>query len=370
MTLFQLTLKNLFRRRTRTGLTVMGIGVGIGAVVALLGLAWGLKESWDDALKVRGTDLVVRNASGGLVAQPFDETIAKQVKATPGVAATAALLVEVLSVEEASTMVVSGREWGSYLWQALDVVEGRLPKNKEEKAVVLGTLAAEMLHKKPGDKITIEVEELDVVGIVDGHAVVENGAIILAINQLQAAVGKDGKANFINVRLVDRHQDPSSVAKTIQAGLPGFRADLAEDVSSQNDGFKTFEAMSWGTSAIAIIVGTFGVMNTMLMSVFERTKEIGILIALGWRRARILRMILWESITLCGGAAIVGLLFGFVTLKLLAVTPLMSGRLEPYFGVDLVLLALGLALAVGLASGLYPAFHCTRIHPSEALRQG
>ena len=87
MTLLQLTLKNLSRRRVRTALTIMGIGLGIGAVVALLGLAWGLEASWTDAYKVRKTDLVVRRSGGGLIAQPFPGTASEQVAKIPGVSA-------------------------------------------------------------------------------------------------------------------------------------------------------------------------------------------------------------------------------------------------------------------------------------------
>jgi putative ABC transport system permease protein len=106
----------------------------------------------------------------------------------------------------------------------------------------------------------------------------------------------------------------------------------------------------------------------MFMSVFERTREIGILIALGWRRSRILLMILWESIALCVAAGVLGIIFGVVMLKVLAATPWMSGRLEPHIGMDLIGLALGIAIVVGLASGVYPALQCTRINPSEAIR--
>ena len=151
MTLLQLTLKNLTRRPIRTVLTVMGIGVGIGAVVALLGLAWGLGESWTDALKARGTDLVVRKASGFLLAEPFDEEWIKQVREVPGVAQAANLLTEVLSIEEAPTVVVSGREWGTFVWDHLMIVDGRLPRSGDEQSVVLGKLAAEQLQKKVGD---------------------------------------------------------------------------------------------------------------------------------------------------------------------------------------------------------------------------
>lgn len=369
MTFAQFTIKNLLRRPLRTVFTIMGIGLGIGAVVALLGLAWGLERSWADGLRARKTDLVVRKSSGGLVAQPFDETVVARIRNIPGVAAAAGLLGEVLSVEEVPLMVITGREWGSFIWESLEVVAGRLPGGPEENAVVLGTIAAETLGKKPGDKITIEVEEFTVVGIVDGKAVVENGGIIMALPELQNLMQKPGLVTFVNIRLRPDAGDPKVVAKKIEEELPGLRVEIAEDVFAQNDSIKTFQAMNWGTSAVAMLVGTFGVMNTMLMSVFERTREIGILIALGWRRSRILRMVLWESIALCAVAGLLGILFGIGMLKVLAMTPWIHGRLEPYVGWDLSGIAFAMAVAVGLASGLYPALHCTKINPSLAIRE-
>src|ERR671914_2747055 len=158
MTFNEFSLKNLIRRPVRTLLTIMGIGVGIGAVVALLGLAWGLEQSWAEGLRARKTDLVVRKSGGGLVAQTFDESAVAKVRSTPGVAAAAGLMGEVLSVEQVPLMVITGREWGSFIWDSLEVVEGRLPSGPDEKGVVLGMIAAETLGKKPGDKVTIEVE--------------------------------------------------------------------------------------------------------------------------------------------------------------------------------------------------------------------
>jgi putative ABC transport system permease protein len=368
MTFLQFTVKNLSRRPTRTALTIMGIGVGIGAVVALLGLAWGLQESWDDAMTARRTDLVVRKTGGGFLAQPFDETVEGQVRSTPGVAATAGILVEALSIEEVPMMVVSGREWKSFLWESVDLLEGRLPNNADERVVVLGKLAAESLNKKPGDTVTIEVEEFKVVGIVDGHAVVENGAIMLSLPVLQDLMQKKGQVSFINVRLKPGTKDHDAVSRAIEAQIPGCHVENASDIAGQNQGLQIFEAMNYGTSAIALLVGTFGVMNTMFMSVTERTREIGILIALGWRRSRILLMILWESVALCVAAGVMGIVFGIVLLKILAVTPWMRGRLEPHIGMDLIGLALGIAIVVGIASGVYPALQCTRINPSEAIR--
>jgi putative ABC transport system permease protein len=347
----------------------MGIGVGIGAVVALLGLAWGLNKSWVDALKARGTDLLVRDASGGFMAQPFDQRLVEEVRQVAGVDAAACLLTEIISVEEAPTVVVSGREWGSYLWDSLEITQGRRQRNADEKAVVLGKLAAEMLKKKVGDLVTIEVDEFTVVGIAESKALVENGTIFMAINQLQRLMEKEGKANFINIRLKDRKADTAPIMAALRARLPTCKVDPAEELGRNNEAMKTFEAMNWGTSIIALLVGTFGVMNTMFMSVFERTREIGVLIALGWQRHRILRMIVYESLALCAGAGVLGIGLGIALLEVLSHTPWMAGKLEPHVGLDLIGLAMGLSLGVGLLSGLYPALRCTQINPSIALRQ-
>lgn len=369
MTFPQFAIKNLFRRPVRTVLTGMGIGLGIGAVVALIGLSWGMKQSWTDGLRARKTDLVVRKSAGGLSAQPFDFNVIDKVRAFPEVDAAAGMLGEFTSVEEVPLMMISGREWGSYVWDSLTVVEGGMPASATDKAVVLGTIAAENLKKKVGDTVQLEFTELRVTGIVDGHAVVENGSLFVSLPVLQEAMQKQGKVNYVNLRLKPGTRDAKALAARMAAELRGLRVDVADEVFYKNDGMKTFEAMNWGTSAIAILVGTFGVMNTMLMSVFERTREIGILLALGWKRRRILRMILFESVMLCAVAGVFGVLAGIAMLKLLAIMPWMHGRLEPHVGWDLSLATLGVAIFVGICSGLYPALHCTRINPSLALRE-
>jgi putative ABC transport system permease protein len=367
MTLLQFTVKNLSRRPLRTLLTVAGIGLGIAAVVALLGLAKGLSQSWENALNARGTDLIMCMGRG-LQTQPFDEEFIKNLRSLPEIKATANLLVETTSVEDGGLTVISGREYGSYVWNSLNLLEGRFLRSKEEKGVVLGKLAAETLQKKIGDTVFIDTDEFPVVGVVDGKAIVENGSIFMNLQQLQKLMQKEGKVNFINMQLQE-NSSVTDIAQQLKQKFQGFRVETSTQVAENNDLVKALKAMNWGTSLVALLVGCFGVMNTMFMSVFERTKELGILIALGWRRGRILRMILFESVVLCVAAGVLGVVLGIFLLKTLAMTPIMSGKLEPYIGWDLTFFALALSLLVGLVSGFYPAYHCTRINPSEALRQ-
>ena len=206
-------------------------------------------------------------------------------------------------------------------------------------------------------------------GIAECKALVENATVFMSLKNLQNIVTKEKQANFINIRMMDNSVPPDEISKAIISKLPNCKVETAEDLSDNNEAVKTFRAMNWGTSLIALLVGTFGVMNTMFMSVFERTREIGVLIALGWKRSRILRMIVYESMALCAAAGVLGVVLGVALLKIMSQMPIMEGKLEPHIGADLLGLAMALALGVGLLSGLYPAFRCTQINPSLALRQ-
>lgn len=267
-------------------------------------------------------------------------------------------------------MVVYGREWDSFTWDQLQVIEGRLPRDAQENAVVLGKLAAEVLGKKTGDKLQIETGEFTVTGIVDGKSVLENGAINMALPRFQEVSGYEGRANFVNVRVPEGTPDQriTVLCREIEAKHPGLRAVRAREVVGTSQGFRMAQAMSWSTSLLALIVGVLGVMNTMLMSVFERKHEIGVLLALGWSRARIMSLILCESAAMGFLGGIVGVALGALTLAVLEQTPYVRGFLEPNLGWPLAVQAVIIAVAVGIISGLYPAWRSSRLSPSVALQ--
>lgn len=370
MTFFTVVVRGLMRRPVRTGLTLVGISIGIAAVVALVGMASGYEKSIGKQLDVIGIDLVVSNMSGGILPKVYDASLQGRIAQIPHVAETASVLMQMLSIEDAPMMMVSGREWGGFTWENLKLLEGRMPRDGKEQAVVLGRLAAEVLKKKVGDKVQIEAEELPVVGIVDGQAVVENGAIILSLPILQAATGNEGKVNFIDIRLTPKatKADVAQLCAQVKEIFPLGRAMVASEVVGTSQGFRIARAMSWSTSLLAIVVGVLGVMNTMLMTVFERTQEICVLLAIGWKRSRIMRMILWESAMLGLMGGVIGVLMGVVGVKVLVTAPTLRGMLEPDLTPQLLATAVGISVVVGVFSGLYPAWRSSRLTPSHALQ--
>jgi putative ABC transport system permease protein len=143
---------------------------------------------------------------------------------------------------------------------------------------------------------------------------------------------------------------------------------VASEVVGSSQGFRVARAMSWSTSLLAIIVGVLGVMNTMLMTVFERTHEIGILLAVGWRRRRIVYMVLCESALLGFLGGVVGVGLGVLGLLTLGALPGIRGFLEPDISPKLMLISIAIAVVVGVISGLYPAWRSSRLSPSIALQ--
>jgi putative ABC transport system permease protein len=370
MTFFTVISRGLLRRPIRTGLTLVGISIGIAAVVALVGMSSGYEKSVGKQLDVIGIDIVVSNMSGGFMPKVYDAAIEDQIAKLPQVAQTTSVLMQMLSVEDAPMVMVSGREWGGFTWDKLKLLEGRMPRDAMEPAVVLGRLAADVLKKKIGDTVQIEAEELPVVGIVDGQAVVENGAIILSLPILQAATGNEGKVNFIDIRVAPgtNKEQVTQLCAQVKEIFPLGRAMVASEVVGTSQGFRIARAMSWSTSLLAIVVGVLGVMNTMMMTVFERTQEICVLLAIGWKRSRIMLMVLWESALLGLLGGIIGVLVGIVGVQLLLTAPVMRGMLEPDLNWRLLTTAVVIAVVVGVLSGIYPAWRSSRLTPSHALQ--
>ncbi len=370
MTFLAVVTRGLIRRPVRTGLTLLGISIGIAAVVALVGISRGFSKSWETGMKARGTDIVVSNTASALTPKPFDAAKRDLIAHLPHVSATSTLLVELTSIETEQLMLISAREWGGFTWDNLKVISGRMPSGPAERAVVLGQTAAEVLKKKVGDPIQIETEELTVVGIVDGHAWVEDGCAILSLPLLQEITGNQGKVSVIDVRVTPgtTASEIKQLCAQINALIPEGKANPAGESITHSEGFKIIHAMSWGTSLLAVFVGVLGVMNTMLMTVFERTQEICVLLALGWKRSRIMRMVLWESALLGLIGGIGGVFIGAIGVKFLAKAPAIRGLLEPDLSASLLALSVAIAVGVGLASGLYPAWRSSRLNPSRALQ--
>ena len=182
-------------------------------------------------------------------------------------------------------------------------------------------------------------------------------------------MGREG--DLTGFAIVAEARDYSSVEalrRRIEAEFPGVAAVPARDYVERDIRIRLAKSMAWATSLIALVVGSVGVLNTMMMSVFERTGEIGVLRALGWRRRRVLALILGEALALGGAGAVLGAALGSAGVRLLARSPTASGFVAGQIPPAVLGVGLAMAVVLSLLGGLYPALRGAALDPTEALR--
>jgi putative ABC transport system permease protein len=369
-----IVLKNTVRRPLRSLLTIIAIAIAVGSVVSLVGIASGFEETFLTLYKNAGVDLiVVRAGAKQRLTSTLEESLGEKIKKIPGVREVIPGLADVVSFEEFGLYGVLVQGWvpETKVFDHIKVVSGRALKRDDQKAVMLGTVLAKNLGKKVGDRLNIfGNEDYPIVGIYRSSNIFEEGAMIIPLSQLQRLMDRPGQVTGFSILLEDPN-DKAAVGR-IRREIEKMGTSLTvlttdEHVKSVTE-IQLAKAMAWLTSSVALLIGFFGIMNTMIMSVHERTREIGILRAIGWRRYRVVRMILLESILLSVVGAVVGSAGAFLLVRLLTRVPtvsgLISGRIHPVF----VLYGLLIALVVGFIGGLLPAYRASKMLPTVALR--
>jgi ABC-type antimicrobial peptide transport system permease subunit len=296
----------------------------------------------------------------------IDERVGDKIAALPEVLDVSGLMFTATMLPESGGfLVLQGYAPHSFLTNRIDIVEGSpLTSNHE---ILLGRSIADALHKEVGDTIDLSGYRYSVVGIYESKISWEEIGGIITLRDAQVFMGRPRKVTMFAVRLKDPQQAPD-LAERLNREFSDIHASVAGDFVSELPDMQNSSAMIGSISFLAILVGGVGVLNTMLMSVFERTREIGVLRALGWRRRRILGLILREAIVLglLGGLAGIAVAYGLAGL-LLAI-PSYGEMLNPAWTPEIFARAIFVALSLGVLGGLYPAFRATRLQPIEALR--
>jgi len=375
MRFYTFVLKNVLRRRVRSSLTVIGMAVAVGAVVALVGISQGFERSFLDIYQRQKVDLIVQQRGvKQKLTSVLDAGLGKQILEIPSVKVVNSGMVDMTSMEELGPVPVLVQGWDadSPLLRELNVLPGgRLLEAGDKGQVLLGERLATSLSKKPGDPIEIfGGESYTVCGIFQSKSVYENGSMVVLLADLQRFMGHPGQVSGFTV-VVEDPNDKAEIGR-IQHAIEALGSHLevtptTEFVNSTAE-IVFIRAMAWLTSAIALVIGSVGMLNTMVMSVFERPREIGILRAIGWGRWRVVRMILMESILLSVAGGVVGTAGAVLLTRVLSKQPAVAGMIDGRMAPAVIVQGFIIALCVGLVGAAYPAYRGAQLLPTEALR--
>jgi putative ABC transport system permease protein len=382
-------LRNIFRRKLRAFLTVFGITIGVFALVVMGSMAEKINLLVDGGVRYYSDKVIVSDASTNQSspnAMPISVARLKDIENVAGVARASASIYMTLKEDQGMSMGVpqsivgsDGRAEG-YESFKLTMAAGRDLTAADRGKAVVGSDIAKALKAQVGGTIVMRGKVFEVVGIYDKTLTAPDNTVVVSLKDaqdllyaqlpklVQQQVVPDQLATGITV-YPKPGVDPNGLASTIQNNVEGVKATGPKTFTDQfKSATKIFNSIIFGVALISLLVGGLSVVNTMTMSVYERTREIGIRKAIGASHRQIVGQFLTESalIGFLGGAT--GLALGW--LITIGVNAAMSGGGTILFLVTprLAIGSLAFAIFLGVGSGFYPSLHAARLKPVLALR--
>ena len=391
-------MKNPFRNKTRTTLSIIGIAIGIITIVALGLITGGLEESIQTSLNSGGAEITVSGAVDNNTGSSInvEESYVNKLKNIPGVNDTAGIISITDTSSSGSTSVsdsspanrdsslvsrssfhaggssrggltINGIESSKLNLIGISDINGSIYADGSND-VIIGKSLAETQRKSIGDTITVSGHKFTITGIYETGSMMTDNYIYGSYSTIKDL----GDRTYVNQILVKTNEgaNDTQISDNIEETYPDLSTITStEQMKMISTITSVLDLVSLAISLLAIIVGGIGIINTMVMTVYERTKEIGVLRAVGWKSRRILVMILGETLVLTMISAIVGIICGIgiceIGIRLL-------GSADTMFSLaytpDTFILAFSVAIIVGILGGIYPAYRASKLEPTEALR--
>lgn len=384
MRLHNISFGNIKRRKAKMFFLVLGLVIGLSTVVTLLSITESMTRDIEQRLNQFGANIVMvprtDNLSlnyGGIDVggvnynvQELDHAQLAEIRTIKNAKNLAVIAPKVLGPVRVKdkTVLLMGVEFKEELKLKTWWIKngGKYPENHNQ--VMLGSRIADLLDFKIGDTISLSGQQYTISTILKPTGAAEDDAIISDLKTSQGLLGKEGTVSMVEIAAFCQGCPIDELTLQIAEKFPNAKVTaMKQAVMSKMQSIDMFKSFSLGVSVIVIFIGSLLVMVTMMGSVNERTREIGIFRAIGFRQGHVMQIVLLEALIL----GVIGGLLGFALGNLIAyvLVPLvMKDGVFAGVNINLGVVSILMAVALSLLASLYPAFKASRKDPSEALR--
>lgn len=371
LTFVGLVAHNVAGKKLRLAFSALAVAIGVMTVVTFSIVNHSLRQTELAIMQTGRADFTIaQKGTSDLLNSTIDQSALDDVRREPGVAGATGVLLGTTHLNSANPLFleigIRPRDTADF---GVTVVAGRVFDAEADGEVMLGYRAAANLHARVGDTIKLDGRWRRIVGLYStGQALGDAGAMRPLV-PFQAAQRQPSEYSLIFVR-VHGGTDLAGLRKRVEAGHPQLvTIRTTSDFGRADRSLALINAADRGSGLLAILVGAVIVMTTLTITFVERTREFGILAAIGWSRRRVVGMVIAEAlcIGLIGAAGGVGL--SFAATQLLGRLPSLEGILHPVYTAQAFWRAIYTAGAMSLLGGLYPAWRAARLSPLEALRR-
>ncbi len=383
MTLKHISFKNLIRRKGKASFVLAGLVIGVSTIVGIISFVDAMTNDINHKLEKYGANILIVPRTenlpltyGGLslggvsfeMEEIRQEELARvsSIKNARNIAALGPLVLGVVKVDSHKVLLAGVDFKASAILKPWWQIKGKVP---DDKGVMLGAEAARILNLNVADRLMIKDRRFIVSGILKPTGSQDDQLVFTRLTTAQSLFDKGGRVSMAEVAALCQDCPIEAMVEQISDALPGAKVmAIQQVVKGRMETLGHFKKFSYGISGVILLIGSLVVLVTMMGSVRERTDEIGIFRAIGFRKRHVMEIVLWEAAIVSGLAGIVGYLLGWGVTKV-AVRYFIEGHSGSVpFDFELAAGAFILALLIGLVSSAYPAFIASRLDPNEALR--
>lgn len=383
MNLKDIALLNLRRRKAKAAFLLAGLLIGVTTVVALMSLVETMRQDITDKLDKFGANILIvpktENLSltyGGLslggVSFEMEDIYESQlekistIRNAANVAALGPVALGVVEINE-KKVLLSGVDFeATRILKPWWKIQGEVPEGDQ---VILGSEAAQSLGFGVGDTFTASGRDLTVTGIIAATGSQDDQIIFTPLATAQSMLGMEGRVSMAEVAALCKDCPIEEMVRQISDVVPSGKVmGIQSVVKGRMETLAHFQRLTLSVSAVVVLVGSLVVLVTMMGSVRERTREIGIFRAIGFRRSHIIRIVLLEAALVSALAGFLGYFAGIGTTA--AALPFFTESADIAVHFDPIVAggAIIISVLLGLAASTYPALLAARLDPNEALR--